>query len=81
MTIDSSKGNNWEGSLGNGTNDLENDTGVHTNLYSGQVAGAFGLFGNSIDTGTITANISGCTCDHEFCVEDELLYNYDTKEC
>ena len=59
---------------------MENDTGAHTNLYSGQVEVAFGLFGNSINTGNITANISGSNCDHKSCVEDELLSNCDTKE-
>ena len=67
---------------------------VHTNLYSGQVEGAFGLFGNSIDTDKINVNISDSNCDHESsvedvlfsncdhtsCVEDELLSNCDTKE-
>ena len=52
------------------------------------------MFGNSIDTGNITPNISGSNfdcesyvedeplsiCDHKSCVEDELLSNCDTKD-
>ena len=38
------------------------------------------MFGNSIDTGNIAANISGSNCDHIYSVEDELLSNCDTKE-
>ena len=38
------------------------------------------LFGNSTDTGTIAANISGSNCDHIYSIEDELLSNCDTKE-
>ena len=49
---------NHESTLGTCSNDLGNDTRTHTNLYSGQVEGVFGLFGNSIDTGAITANIN-----------------------
>ena len=60
---------------------MGNDTRAHTNLYSGQIEGAFGLFGNSIDTCTITAIISGYNCDHKSCVEEELLYNCDHKSC
>ena len=44
------------------------------NHYSGQVEGALRLFGNSIETGSITDNISGSNCDHESYVEHELLY-------
>ena len=54
--------------------------GAHTNLYSQQVGGAFGLSGNFIDTGNITSTISGSNFDCEACVEDELLSNCDTKE-
>ena len=64
MTIVFNTAGNHESTLGTGTNDLENAIGVHTNLYSGQVEGAFGLFGNSIDTGSITANISGSNCSN-----------------
>ena len=39
------------------------------------------MFGNSINTGNITVNISGSNCDHESCVEDELLSNCDHKSC
>ena len=46
-----------ESTLGTGTNDVGNDTRAHTNLYSGQVDRAFGFFGNSINTGYITATI------------------------
>ena len=80
VTIDSTTAENHESTLCTGTNDLENDTGAHTNLYSDQVEGAFGLFGNSNDTGDITVNFSCSNCDHESCVEDELLSNCDTKE-
>ena len=80
ITIDSATTYIHDCTLGDGTNDLEDDTGAHINLYSGQVEGAFGLFGNSINTGNITDNISGSNCDHEFCVEDELLSNIDTKK-
>ena len=80
VIIDSTMADNHENTLGTGTNDLENDTGAHTHLYSDQVEGAFGLFSNSNDTGNITANITGSDCDHESCVEGELLSNCDTKE-
>ena len=33
-------------------------------FYFGQVEECFGIFGNSIDTGNIAANISGSNCDH-----------------
>ena len=46
---------NHESTLGSGTNDLGNDIGAQTNLYSGQVEGAFGLFGNSFNTGNNTS--------------------------
>ena len=39
------------------------------------------MFGNSIDTGNIAANISGSNCDHIYSVEDELLSNCDHKSC
>ena len=94
ITVDSAPADNHESTLGPNTNDLGNGTRVHTTLYSGQVEGACGLFGNSIDTGNIAANINGSNCyhiysdkdellsncDHKSCVEDELLSNYDTKE-
>ena len=70
-----SKTPDYESTLGTGTNDLENDTRAHTNLYSIHIEGAFGLIGNFIDTGNITANINSSNCDHESCVEDELLSN------
>ena len=79
ITTDSTTADNHESTLGTGTNDLENDTGAHTNMYSGRVEAAFGLFDNSIDTSDITANISGSNYDHESCVDDELLSNCDTK--
>ena len=72
VTIDSTTPDNHESILGPGTNDSENDTVTHTNLHAGQVERAFGLLGNSIDTGNITANISGSNCYiHETCLEDE----------
>ena len=60
---------------------MGNDTKAHTTLSSGQVEGACGLFGNSIDTDNIVANISGSNCDHMYSVEDELLSNCDHKSC
>ena len=69
MTIDSTTADNHESTLGTGTNDLETDTGAHTNLYFGHIEGAFGLFGNSIDTDN---------CIHESCVDDETNSNCDT---
>ena len=81
ITVDSMTSDNDESILGTSTNDLENGTLAHTNLYSGQVGGAFGLFGNFIDTGNITANISSSHCDHESCIDDELLSNCDHKSC
>ena len=80
ITVDSAPADNHESILGTGTNDLGNDTRAHTTLYPGQVEGACGLFGNSIDTGNIAANISGSNCDHIYSVEDVLLSNCDTKE-
>ena len=80
ITVDSAPADNHKCTLGTGTNDLGNDTRAHTTLYSGQVEGACGLFGNSTDTGNIAANISGSNCDHIYSVEDELLSNSDTKE-
>ena len=80
ITVDSAPADNHKCTLGTGTNDLGNDTRDHTTLYSGQVEGACGLFGNSTDTGNIAANISGSNCDHMYSVEDELLSNCDTEE-
>ena len=79
ITVDSAPAHNHESTLGTGTNDLGNDTRAHTTLYSGQVEGVCGLFGNSIDTGNIAANISGSNCDYIYSVEDELLSNCDHK--
>ena len=79
ITVDAAPADNHESTLGTGTNDLGNDTRAHTALYSGQVERACGLFGNSIDTGNIAANISGSNCDHIYSVEDELLSNCDHK--
>ena len=79
ITVDSAPADNHESTLGTGTNDLGNDTRAHATLYSGQVEGACGLFGNSTDTGNITANISGSNCDHIYSVEDELNSNGDHK--
>ena len=76
ITLDSTTADNHESTLGTGTNDLGNDTWDHKN----QVKGAFELFGNSINTGNITANISGSNCDHKSCVEDELLSYCDMQE-
>ena len=39
------------------------------------------MFGNSIDTGNIAANISGSNCDNIYSVEDELLSNCDHMSC
>ena len=44
ITVDSTTADNHESNLGTGTNDFGNDTRAHTNLYSCQVEGAFGLF-------------------------------------
>ena len=79
ITVDSAPADNHKCTLGTGTNDLGNDTRAHTTLYSGQVEGACGLFGNSTDTSNIAANISGSNCDHMCSVEDELLSNCDHK--
>ena len=79
ITVDSAPADNHESTLGTGTNDLGNDTRAHTTLYSGQVEGACGLFGNSIDTCNIAANISGSNCDHIYSVEGELLSTCDHK--
>ena len=54
-TIDSTTTEYHESILGTDINDLEDDSGPHTNLYSGKAERAFGLLGNSIDTCTITA--------------------------
>ena len=80
ITVDPAPADNHESTLGTGTNDLGNDTRAYTTLYSGQVGGACGLFGNSTDTGNIAANISGSNCDYIYRVEDELLSNCDTKK-
>ena len=81
ITVDSAPADNHESTLGTGSNDLGNDTRDHTTLYSVQVEGACGLFGNSIDTGNIAANISGSNCDHVYSVEDELLFKCHHKSC
>ena len=81
ITVDSVTADNHESTLGTGTNDLGNDTRGHTTLFSGQVEGACGLFGNSSDTGNIAANISGSNCYHIYSVEDELLSNCDHRFC
>ena len=47
-TIDSITADNHESTLGSGTNDWENDAEAYTNLYSGQVEGAFGMFSSSL---------------------------------
>ena len=73
ITVDSAPADNHESTLGTGTNDLGNDTRAHTTLYPCQVEGACGLFGNSIDTGNIAANMSGSNCDHIYTV---LRMNY-----
>ena len=39
------------------------------------------MFGSSIGTGNIAANINGSNCDHESCVEDELLSNCNNMSC
>ena len=44
LTIDYSTTPNYESALGTGTNELENDTGAYTNLYSGQIEGALEWF-------------------------------------
>ena len=79
ITVDSTPADNHESTLGAGTNVLGNNIRAHTTLYSGQVEGACGFFGNSIDAGNIAANISGSNCDHIYSVEDELLSNCDHK--
>ena len=81
ITVDSTTADNHESTLGTGTNDLETYAGAHTNQYSGQVEGAFGLFGNSTNTGNITVNIKSSSCEHKSCVEDEFLSNCDHKSC
>ena len=77
ITVDFAPADNHESTLGTSTNDLGNDIRAHATLYSGQVEGACGLFGNSTDTGNIATNISGSNCDHINSVEDELLSNCD----
>ena len=81
ITVDSAPADNHESTLGNGTNDLGNDIRAHTTLYSGQVEGDCGLFGNSIDTGNTAGNISGSNFDHIYSVEDELFCNCDHRFC
>ena len=81
ITVDSAMADNHANTLDTGTNDLGNDTRAHTTLYSGEVKGGCGLFGNSIDTGNIAANISGSNCDNIYSVEDELLSSCDHKSC
>ena len=78
ITVDSVTADKHESTLGTGTNDFGNDTRAHKTLYSDQVEGACGLFGNSIDTGNIATNISDSNCDHKSSVGDELLSNCDT---
>ena len=80
VTIDFTMADNHDSTLGTSTSDLENDTGANRNLYTGQAEEVFGLFGNSIGIGNVTANISGSSCDQNSCFEDELHPNYDTKE-
>ena len=79
ITVDSAPTDNHESTLGTGTDDLGNDTRAHTTLYSDQVEGACGLFGNSIDTGNTAAKSSDSNWDHIYSVEDELLSNCDHK--
>ena len=43
VRVDSTPADNHESTLGTGTNDLENYTRAHINLYSGQVEGVFEL--------------------------------------
>ena len=81
ITVDSAPANDHESTLGTGTNDFGDDTRAHTTLYSGQVEGACGLFGNSIDAGNTAANISDSKCYHTYNVEDELLSMCDHKSC
>ena len=50
ITTDSITDDNHEITLGTGINDFEIYTGAHTNVYSGQVEGASGLFGDPINT-------------------------------
>ena len=59
---------------------MRNDNRAHTTLYSGEVKEACGLFGNSIDTSNIAANISGSNCDHIYSVEDKTNSYCDTNE-
>ena len=81
IMVDSAPADNHESTLGTGTNDLGNDTRAYTTLYSGQVEVVCRLFGNSIDTGNIAANISDSNCDHIYSDADELLSNCDHKSC
>ena len=46
IQLASIKADNNESTLGTGTNDLGDDTGAQTDLYSGQVERAFELFDN-----------------------------------
>ena len=78
FTIDSTTADNYESTLGTGTNDLENDTGAYKNLYFWPHSRiSFVFFGNAIRNGNFAANISGCNCAHKSCVEYELLSNFD----
>ena len=70
IMVDPATADNHKITLCTGTNDLGNDTRANTTLYSGQVEGVCGLFGNSSDTGNIAANISGSKCDHIYSVGD-----------
>ena len=71
LAIDATTAENQESNLVSDTIDLKNETGPYTNLYSGQAGEAFGLFGNSIDTCNIAANIIGSNCYHRSCVEGD----------
>ena len=81
ITVHSTTADNHESTLCTGTNDMGDDTGAHTNLYSCHIQGAFGLFGNSINTANITANISDSNCDHKSYAKDKLISNCDHKSC
>ena len=73
ITVNSAPADNHESTLGIVTNDLGNDTRALITLYCGQVEGACGFFGNSIDAGNVAANISGSNCDYIYAV---LRMNY-----
>ena len=79
LTIDSTTSDNLVSTLDTGTNNSENDTEAHKNIYCGQVERVFGLFGNFVDTHSITVNINGPNCPvHKSCVEGKLLSNCDS---